>query len=142
MKKYFLAALVILSASTFAANLTVFGGLNLNGKLSVEDDGIETRESADEAGYTYGIEINKKIKNLENGKIEIGLGTKYETSFMIDEFQDKTLATTMPIYLSGKLSQKISKGTNIFIKGSVGYTLPFEGDIMDSLNNSLKSQKS
>ena len=54
MKKYFLAALVILSASTFAANVTVFGGLNLNGKLSVEDDGIETRESADEAGYTYG----------------------------------------------------------------------------------------
>ena len=140
MKKYFLAALVILSASTFAANVTVFGGLNLNGKLLVEDDGIETRESADEAGYTYGIEINKKIKNLENGKIEVGLGTKYETSFMIDEFQDKTLATTMPIYLSGKLSQKVSKSTNVFIKGSVGYTLPFEGDIMDSLNNSLKSQ--
>ena len=74
MKKYYLLALMILSTSLLAANVTVFGGLNLSGKMSIEEDGIETSKSADEVGYTYGLEINKKVKNLENGKIEIGLG--------------------------------------------------------------------
>lgn len=140
MNKYFYVALIMLSTSTFAANTTVFGGLNLNGKLSVKEDGIETRKSADEPGYTYGIEINRKVKNLESGKIELGFGTKYETSFMVDEFEDKTLVTTMPIYLSGKLSQKLSKNSNLFMKGSLGYTLPFEGDIVNDLNKNLKIQ--
>lgn len=138
MKKYYLLALMILSTSLLAANVTVFGGLNLSGKMSIEEDGIETSKSADEVGYTYGLEINKKVKNLENGKIEIGLGAKYETSFMVDEFNNNTLATTMPIYLDAKLSQRISKTSNLFIKGSIGYTMPFEGDIIDKLNEELK----
>lgn len=41
MKKYLLAALVLLSASTFAANVTVFGGVNMNGETTVKADGEE-----------------------------------------------------------------------------------------------------
>ena len=46
----------------------------------------------------------------------------------------------MPIYLDAKLSQKISKNSNLFIKGSIGYTMPFEGDIIDKLNEELKAE--
>ena len=35
MKKYLLAALVVLSASTFAANVTVFGGVNLKWRYEI-----------------------------------------------------------------------------------------------------------
>ena len=85
MKKYYLLALLVLSTSLLAANVTVFGGLNLSGKMSIEEDGIETSKSADEVGYTYGLEINKKVKNLENG--EIDLSFEHETTPLEKEFE-------------------------------------------------------
>ena len=38
MKKYLLAALVVLSTSAMAGNVTVYGGIDMNGKLESSMD--------------------------------------------------------------------------------------------------------
>ena len=102
MKKYLLAALVVLSASTFAANVTVFGGVNLNGDMKFED----SKKDA-ELGYTAGVEAHKSVAKFANGNLEVGLGTKYDSTITTKDDEGKyEYASSMPVYGSLKYSHK------------------------------------
>lgn len=135
----FIAAALIISATTFAAtgslidNVTVYGGVNLNGEFKEGGDKI----NANKNGYTVGVEAHKQVGKFTYGKLELGLGTKYETSFKADATGDDTFATTLPLYGSAKLTVPVIGGANVYVQGSVGYVVPFAGDIVRNNNNDL-----
>ncbi len=129
MKKYLLAALVVLSASTFAANVTVFGGVNMNGETTVKADGGEESIDAEEMGYVIGVEAHNEVAKFKNGKFELGLGTKYDSEFIVDSGSENvSYVSTLPIYASAKASFKAAAGVNVYVQGLLGYVIPFEAD--------------
>lgn len=135
MKKYLLAALVVISASTFAANVTVFGGINTNGSLQF--DGYSKMDT--KLGYTAGVEAHKSVAKLGNGILEAGVGTKYDSTIINDETKTAyEYASTMPVYGSLKYNYKANKNLNVYIQGKVGYTFAFDGKVMDDLNALIK----
>ena len=140
MKKYLLAALVVLSVSSFGAvvdNVTVFGGVNMDGKLGIDwADGTNEKYNADEIGYTVGVEAHKQVAKFSAGKLELGVGAKYDSSFINDElYEDGDIATTMPVYGSAKLSFKATKTTNIYLQGMLGYAFAADGDAVKDIND-------
>lgn len=135
MKKYLLAALVVLSASTFAANVTVFGGLNLNGDVKILDSKEDT-----ELGSTIGVEAHKSVAKLGNGNLEVGLGTKYDSTITNEEDgEEYKYASSMPIYGSVKYNYKVNKNVSLYIQGKAGYAFMFEDETVDNTNDKLAS---
>lgn len=144
MKKYLLAALLVLSASTYAANYTVFGGVNVNGKGAGEysdsyGDSDSDKFKADELGYTVGIEAHKELAKFSKSKLEIGIGTKYETNIVPEDNDGDTFASTLPVYGSAKLSFPITNGKNIYLQGTLGYTFAFEGETLEDSSEYYES---
>lgn len=139
MKKYLLAALVVLSASTFAANVTVFGGMNMNGEIEMKDLGETYKYDAEDMGYTVGAEVHKSIAKFEKGNLEFGLGTKYDSTVTANITNvlegNEELASFMPVYGSLKYSHKINNNVNIYAQGKVGYAFAFDGKfVKDEMN--------
>jgi hypothetical protein len=135
MKKYLLAALVVLSASTFAANVTVYGGLNLNGDVKILDSKEDT-----ELGSTIGVEAHKSVAKLGNGNLEVGLGTKYDSTITNEEDgKEYKYASSMPIYGSVKYNYKVNKNISLYIQGKAGYAFMFEDETVDITNDDLAS---
>lgn len=133
MKKYLLAALLVLSASTFAANVTVFGGLNANGEIKFED----SKEDA-ELGYTAGVEAHKSVAKFVNGNLEVGLGTKYDSTITNKEDgEEYEYASSMPVYGSLKYTYKVNKKVNLYLQGKVGYAFMFDGKTIEDINESV-----
>lgn len=158
MKKYLLAALLVLSASTYAVttdtknttstknttNVIIFGGLNLNGKGTGEysssfEDSNSSKFKADELGYTVGIEAHTELAKFANSKIEIGIGTKYETNIVPEDSDGETFASTLPVYGSAKLSFPTTNGKSIYLQGTLGYTFAFEGETLEDSSEYYKS---
>ncbi len=132
----------MLSASTFAANVTVFGGVNLNQKIESEYQGTTDNYNADKTGYTVGVEAHKEFYKIGNEKVELGVGTKYDSMLKGDVDLDTTtpneeLASTMPVYGSVKLSHKLNKTTSIYLQGKLGYAFAFDGKSIEDVNDDL-----
>ena len=135
MKKYLLAALVVLSASTFAANVTVFGGVNVNGGIQFAD----YSEMDTKMGYTVGVEAHKSVAKFTNGNFEVGLGTKYDSTIINDETSEAyEYASSMPVYGSLKYSYKVNKKVNVYVQGKAGYVFMFDGKVIDEANDGIK----
>ena len=133
----------MLSASTFAANVTVFGGVNLNQKIESEYQGTTDNYNADKTGYTVGVEAHKEFYKIGNEKVELGVGTKYDSMLKGDVDLDTTtpneeLASTMPVYGSVKLSHQLNKTTSIYLQGKLGYAFAFDGKAIKDVNIEIR----
>lgn len=143
MKKYLLAALVIVSASAFAKpyeNVTVFGGVITSGSQHMDISstvGISGKGDvdSDKMGYTIGAEAYKSLMKSDKVKLEAGFGVKYETSV---EKNGNTSVAYIPVYGSLKGSFIATKKINIFLQGILGYSIPKEGDYINDLNDTYK----
>ncbi len=141
MKKYFLLALFILSTSTFATNLTVFGGANLNQSIEGSYNGgdIPFNTKNTNNGYVVGIEVNKSILKKGSNNLEIGLGTEYDSAIDWQGTEsDETpieFVSFIPVYGDIKYSYGLNKNTNIFLKGKVGYVFCQKGKMFDDLGD-------
>lgn len=141
MKKYLLLALLVLSTSAFATNLTVFGGENVNQDFGVSyfdyygSNGSGTLDT--DNSYFIGIEINKSILKKGNNNLEVGMGTEYTSVNLPDgdvEY-NKNWASFIPVYGDIKYSYKLNGNTSIFLKGKAGYVFCNEGKYIDDWEN-------
>ncbi len=149
MKKYLFLILVILSVPTFA-EVTVFGGVNLNGKAKIKVSSSEEKtteiasKNSEEIGYTIGIETHKQVAKISDIDFKLGLGVKYETSIIFKEFNGDVYASTLPFYGSAKLSFPSTNEVNIYIQGTLGFVILFEGKVLkdqwEELQNNTKSE--
>lgn len=145
MKKYLLAALVVLSASTFAANVTVFGGVNVNGEIEMKNSTETYKYDAEEMGYSVGIEAHKSVAKFGKDNIEVGLGTKYDSTVIanvIEELEgNEELASFMPVYGSLKYTHKVNNKVSIYAQGKAGYAFAFDGDLVKDMNYTDSDEK-
>ena len=139
MKKYLLAALVVLSASTFAANVTVFGGVNASGKIETKSSEGTEKLDAKEMGYFIGVEAHQSVAKLGNGNLEVGLGTKYDSTVVVDiddeSAGNEELVSFMPVYGSLKYTHKINNKISVYAQGKAGYAFAFDGKVVDEIND-------
>ncbi len=56
---------------------------------------------------------------------------------MFDDADGDTLATTMPVYGSAKVSFNATKKTSIYLQGTLGYAFAFAGDIVKDYDEDL-----
>lgn len=137
MKKLALAALII-SATTFSApkiidNIIVNGGITTNNKFGANIEDVFTGVIDGKSSYVFGLEAFKEVVKLENGKIELGLGIKYEAaSTLKNELFEGEILTSIPIYVSGKITLKAQKDVNMYFQGNVGYPKIIEEKWLDT----------
>ncbi len=154
MKKYLFLILVVLSVSTFAEarifnelDVTVFGGVNLDGKTKIKgyfsDDNtteIFNRKSK-EIGYTIGIEVHKQVAKISDIDFKLGLGTKYETGTIFEDYAEETFASTLPLYGSAKLSVPFINEASIYLQGTLGHVFAFKGKFIKEFEKESKNNR-
>lgn len=138
MKKYLLV-IALISASIHASlvdNATLFGGVNLRGKLEFDES-----QDIKENGYTIGIEAHKSIIKLKTGNISIGLGTKYDSTLVTKDNSGVRYewVSFLPVYSSLRYTHKISNDMSLYTQGKIGYSFAFDKDSVDLYNNAINS---
>lgn len=136
MKKILLG-LFLLSSMSFANAITLYGGFDFNGELESKTGGVRTTDDAEEISYEIGIENHVTLLKNYGSKVEVGTGMKLESSIILDDNSNDTYATTLPVYLSGKVSMNLQKGIALYTQGRVGYNFVFKGDILKDQNKDV-----
>lgn len=138
MKKYLLLALLALSTSAFATNLTIFGGANLDQNIKIISyNGQSVDRTFDtDNGYVIGIEVNKSILKKRSNNLEFGLGAEYNSTINWPKsyqngFESLEFTSFIPVYGDIKYSHELNKNTNIFLKGKAGYVFCQKGKMFD-----------
>jgi hypothetical protein len=127
---------IILINFTFATQSYFFGG----GFGQLEEKRITSSElrtyDSDGLSYEAGFSWNKMVIRDFNYKLELGIGAKYQSSIITEDFLKDSYVNTIPLYLNARLSTK-SRAINYFIEGQLGYSFVDEGKIIDDLEQSL-----
>jgi hypothetical protein len=135
------AAYVDADKTNNAANVTVFGGVNNEGKIEFKDeDGTEKRDT--KSGFTVGVEAHKALNKSTKNIFEEGMGVKYDsviTNKEKNEYEEDyaEYASTLPIYGSAKYTYKVNNKLGVYLQGKAGYAMAFAGKSVEDYDKYL-----